>query len=92
MAYDLFKSQGHIMGAYFSKKCQNETYIIDSDEEEDEFKLQFQAEERVWESKFEQYLQKTGIENSSYIIRELGPEISLMSEIVFTQFYNKDAT
>ena len=92
MAYDLFKSQDHIMGAYFSKKCQNETYIIDSDEEEDEFKLQFQAEERVWESKFEQYLQKTGIENSSYIIRELGPEISLMSEIVFTQFYNKDAT
>lgn len=89
LAFELFKNQNHIFGAYLSKKGELDTYTSydDDDDNEDLDKLKIDAYK--WQEKFSKYQAKNGVENSNYIIREQGEEISLMAEIVFAQHNDK---
>ena len=89
IAFELFKNQNHIFGAYLSKKGEFETYTSYDDDDDNEDLEQLKIDQFKWQEKFTKYQNKYGAENSNYIIREQGEEISLMAEIVFAQHYDK---
>ena len=87
-AFTLFKHKqvNHLIGTYLSKKGERRTLPESSDDEGDrnDERMSLQCEIKDEEAKLIEFDQKVGLENNScYILREHGEEISLMADIVW---------